>query len=416
MAGFLWSQHSALNDEFNSPCNLSNWQNITQIEGWMTPGGQPAEHLEEHDISFTYPGELYMMPWTSSWYANWRGVLLFKEISGNFIVTTHITVTQRDGDALPPSSDYSLAGLMIRTPTGIFNPINGGPSGIQNYIFAAMGRATSSTQFQLEIKTTRNGASMLGIQNIGAGNNDIYMRMVRKDSVVVVLSSEDNLNWRLRERFLRPDFPDTVQMGFVTYTDWDNVSAVGWQEQNNNILNNNYDARPWDPDLIGRFEFARFEALNLDSLYENENFMILDTSTIRTLFDHSSVPIYPAGSKIWSGISSNDWTDPGNWHGGLPGTGDHVVIPNCSCSNVNSLFINADTPVLAGFHLEEGANMEISPAVTLQVDLQNPGSAFVNQGNITNYGTILINNALGRDVATLSSLNNQPGAQLIIEE
>ena len=100
---FVYGQHHLLNDEFNNPCTLSDWKNITQEEAW------DAEHLEAWDVSETYPGELMMMPWTSSWYANHRGCLLFKEISGDFVFTIEVTATNRAGQNVPPSSQFSLA-------------------------------------------------------------------------------------------------------------------------------------------------------------------------------------------------------------------------------------------------------------------------------------------------------------------
>lgn len=116
IAQCIFAQVAILNDEFNSPCNLADWSNIMEVEGWITPAGIPAEHLEEFDISATYSGELCMKPWTTSWYNDLRGALIFKEITGGFVFTTQIIVRNGRGLDQLPATIYSLAGMMIRTP------------------------------------------------------------------------------------------------------------------------------------------------------------------------------------------------------------------------------------------------------------------------------------------------------------
>jgi hypothetical protein len=73
-----------------------------------------SEQLEVHDINTSTDDELYMMPYTSSWYEDYKGTLLYKNINQNFVLTTEVTVTNRAGNGLP-SSIFSSAGLMIRS-------------------------------------------------------------------------------------------------------------------------------------------------------------------------------------------------------------------------------------------------------------------------------------------------------------
>ena len=205
-SNLLISQHSLLNDEFNSPCNLADWQNITEVEEWTTPGGASAEHLEEHDISTTYPGELYMMPWTTSWYQDIRGALIFKEITGDFIFTTRIIVRNRAGQAVLPANIFSLAGMMIREPRSITNGINDWAPGGENYVFLSIGRGGNGNggQFELEVKSTTNSSSFLEHPDINV--SEIYMRMVKVNGVIIVMRSFDNITWTMHTRFSRPDF------------------------------------------------------------------------------------------------------------------------------------------------------------------------------------------------------------------
>ncbi|WP_235290732.1 DUF1349 domain-containing protein [Portibacter lacus] len=419
----LMGQQSALNDEFNSPCNLSDWNNITEVEGWMTPGGQPAEHLEEFDISRTYPGDLYMMPWTTSWYADLRGALIFKEITGDFVFTTRIIVRNRAGLDQLPSTVYSLAGMMIRSPRNFTNGISGWTAGGENYVFLSIGRANTNANgpFQLEVKNTINSNSNLNISNIGV--SEIYMRMVKVNGTILVMRSFDNITWVVHRRYSRPDLPETCQIGYVTYTDWPAINAhwdnniANVMNSNTNILNDDYSTDfNWNPDLIGRFSFARFNDVNLPQENENTDFMTADEGLILSLFGYPTVPLYPEGSKIWNGSQSNDWGNVANWNGSVPIAGDYVVIPNCNCTEMNAPSLTSDSPLFSGFHLEKGAQFTVESGITLSVDLQGTGSAFINEGVLENHGIITITNALGKEIHNTSSLTNYSGSALSISE
>jgi len=103
---------TALNDEFNDASTLSQWKRVTFVEGWN------ADQLELQNINTTRSGRMVMMPFTSTWFNDYRGELTFKEVQGDFVVTADVEATGRNG-ASPPSSAYSLAGLMIRAPRAI---------------------------------------------------------------------------------------------------------------------------------------------------------------------------------------------------------------------------------------------------------------------------------------------------------
>jgi len=418
------AQHSQLNDEFNSPCNLANWQNITEVEGWTTPGGDPAEHLEEFDISITYPGELYMMPWTTSWFRDIRGALIFKEITGDFIFTTRIIVRNRAGLAVQPGNIFSLAGMMIREPRPLITNgnVDWTPGG-ENYVFLSIGRGGNGNggPFELEVKSTTNSVSSLDHPNIGV--SEIFMRMVKVNGVIIVMRSFDNVNWTVHTRFNRPDFSETTQLGFVTYTDWPRVNSIwgnseqGVRNLNTNILNDDYITDyGWDPDIIGRFEFARYDDIHLPPPYdETSNFMIISDAEVVTLFGHSTAPTYPGGSKIWNGSIDSNWSNADNWNGGIPVAGDHVVIPNCSCPEVEMPVLPLNTPTFSGMHLEEGASLNVPNGITLNIDLVSTDAVFVNEGSIENFGSIVISNASGKTIKTVSVLNNNPGSEFRVE-
>ena len=104
-----------LSDEFDDAHSVTNWQRIYQVEGW----GNDA--LQTFDINRLRPGRLTMIPHTSSWYAEWRGELTFKTVTGDFVITTDVEPRNRTGNG-PPVSQYSLAGIMVRAPRTMTSP------------------------------------------------------------------------------------------------------------------------------------------------------------------------------------------------------------------------------------------------------------------------------------------------------
>src|SRR5438477_8249544 len=100
---------TALSDEFNDSATLAAWQRVEIVEGWN------ADQLEKLDVNTTRPGRLFMMPYSSTWYNDYRGELTFKTVTGDFVVTTDVEVSSRAGSGAPRSL-YSLAGIMVRAP------------------------------------------------------------------------------------------------------------------------------------------------------------------------------------------------------------------------------------------------------------------------------------------------------------
>lgn len=265
-AFFVNAQVELLNDEFDNAASLSSWQNITDVEGWN------AEHLESHDIHTTEADHLMMMPRTSSWYEDWRGALIFKEITGDFTFTTEVSVTNRAGDGIP-SSNYSLAGLMIRQARDFDNGAAGWTPNGENYVFLSVGRAhqshpslpvTPTPAPHFEVKNTVNGNSSLQVSGISTTEN-VRIRLARVGNFVICLYQFPNEDWVVHRRYNRSDLPETVQIGFVTYTDWDKCYTYDPIFHNDNVLDSNLNPDPssqpnriFEPDLIAHFDFARF--------------------------------------------------------------------------------------------------------------------------------------------------------------
>ncbi|HEX9501371.1 MAG TPA: hypothetical protein VGA10_06940, partial [Thermoanaerobaculia bacterium] len=150
-----------LSDEFNDASTLSQWKRVYVVEGW------PANQLEVQDINTTRPGHMVMIPFTSTWYNDYRGELTFKEVTGDFVVTTDVEATQRNGTGAPRSR-FSLGGIMIRNPRQI-TPATWQPGG-ENYLFLSLGSADQPGMFQFEVKSTVNSNSVLIPTLAGTGH------------------------------------------------------------------------------------------------------------------------------------------------------------------------------------------------------------------------------------------------------
>ncbi|WP_197994660.1 putative Ig domain-containing protein [Gimesia panareensis] len=262
---------TALSDDFESAATLSDWQRIYQTEGWS------SDQLETWDINQSQPGRMVLTPYTTVWYQDYRGPMAYKEITGDFVVTTQVHISDRDeiGDSdlddVPNGSQFSLGGLMIRTPRDITNPEvdwspgshqNDGTNNGENYIFLSLGWGNSGNQFQMETKTTRNSNSSLVLQNMG-NNSTLNLQIARIGDSVYTLYQIPGENWVLNSRYHRPDLPETLQVGMVAYTDWTKANDYDPFYLNNNALYpGGFDPTPFEdfqPDLVAGFDFIQFD-------------------------------------------------------------------------------------------------------------------------------------------------------------
>ena len=261
---------AALNDEFDSSSNIADWQRVNEVEGWN------ADQLQVWDVDETQAGQMVMQPHTVVWYQDWRGPMVFKEVSGDFIFTSEVVITDRDdvgdsdADDVPDDATYSLGGLMIRTPRDISDPLadwqpgsrqDDGTNNGENYVFLSLGHGVDG-QFSFEVKTTRNSNSQLELTPLGQEVNTATLRVARiGDSVITMYRLPDG-QWTVHRRFSRPDMPETLQLGLVTYTDWNKANDFDPFVHNSTVLQPGVvDPTPgeaFNPDLVAGFEYARF--------------------------------------------------------------------------------------------------------------------------------------------------------------
>ncbi|MGI8906218.1 MAG: hypothetical protein ACR2IE_06985 [Candidatus Sumerlaeaceae bacterium] len=236
-----------LSDDFGDPSTLGNWQHVYQVEQWN------ANQLQVYDINTSRPGWMTMVPYTSTWYNNYRGIMAFKSITGDFVATTHLQVGKRDGSGQPPQSSYSLAGILVRQPRNI-TPATWTAGG-ENYIFLAMGAANTPGQFQFEVKSTLNSVSGLGVTN--TNTSESYIQVCRVAQHFITLRRTASTTWTVHQRFNRSDLPSALQVGLCCYTDFNTCSNFTPFVHNSSVITTG------TPDLRAQYDYMRFQRPNV---------------------------------------------------------------------------------------------------------------------------------------------------------
>ncbi len=405
----IHAQLSDLSDEFNRVCSLSDWQNVEEVEGW------PQSHLEEYDVNVSNEGHLTMIPWTTAWFDDYRSTLLFKEVTGDFIFTILVSSSNKAEDD-QPSSSFSLSGAMIRTPTGMTDAPIEWSQGNENYVFLSIGSANVTNVPKFEVKSTINSNSVLNYNPVSGLT--ALIRLIKIDGAIVVLHQIPGENFVVRQRYDRSDMPDTLQVGMVTYTDWPKVNTYSYAFHNFNTLNSDLDPDPtnWQPfnaDLIGTFDYARFEDVDLPAQYVGLDFSDpndVSDAEILALFSYDSESTDLEGWKIWNGTNT-DWQDASNWSGNsLPTSQDSILIPNCGCPEVEYPQIPAGSFSYSSIVVESGGQITIPNGSTLTIDLSATNARFQNYGNIFNAGTLQVNNSIGKTILNEGLIECENGA------
>ena len=352
------------NDEFDSSASIVNWQNIRDAEGWN------IDQLEFYNINDSLADHFRIVPYTTSWFEEYRGPHIFKEVSGDFVFTTSVSALNHDLDA-PPQSLFSLAGIMLRTPQNYPNGaygLNGWALNQQNYIFLSIGMAADGDGRcdpdpipclapHFEVKTTTNSVSILDIEDIDTTATE--MRVARIDSQIIVLyqlAGAGN-DWIVHRRFIRSDFPDTMHIGFTTYTDWNKVSAVGFNFQNTHTLadtitNDPAPGTPFDPDLVADFGFARFDSVAVPLGLQGLNLAdtnAVSSAQILSFLGYDSNPYCPDTLHIIQDIV------PGQLVDANAGT----LVLDTLAASTSTIFLSGENSIefLPGFDLQAGCQL-----------------------------------------------------------
>jgi hypothetical protein len=242
----------SLSTRFGSAAALNGWTEHT-VPGFTRKWAEPQ----------VTGGALVLTPTSGGWFEDMQAGHLYREVEGNFIVTTRVRV---DGTKGPiPTRSFSLAGLFVRAPRPGLSAANWQPKQ-ENWLFFSTGTAWPAGQRHFEIKTTFNSLSTLKISEAPAGW--VQLRIARQGELFTLLyRAEKSGRWTVLDQFIRPDLPAKLNVGITAYADWDSAASIY-----PDFVKYNTSAPAMNADLVARFErvdfrrptVARFPVATLD--------------------------------------------------------------------------------------------------------------------------------------------------------
>jgi regulation of enolase protein 1 (concanavalin A-like superfamily) len=268
---------SAFNDEFNDAATLANWQRHYAVDGWAD------DQAHTLDIDTTTPGQLHIEPQVCTWFEDYRGIFLFKEVTGDFSAVVRVQCTGLS--TAVPTRSFSLAGIMARTPR-VVSP-GTWTEGQENWVFINTGAGNPNVS-QIETKDTVDSSSLLILTPSQTGW--IELRMDRIGPVFSLYRRFPGENWFLERVITRNDMPAALQVGIDAYTDWDNVigHAGSYFDFNSTLVA----SPPGSRDLIARFDYIRFTRPTMGLLDRDTDGDIdgVDFSTFASCFNAAGNP------------------------------------------------------------------------------------------------------------------------------
>jgi hypothetical protein len=184
---------AALSDEFDD-ATLAGWQ---QMQGDATV--DPARVSAAGGVLTIHSAH-------ASWVREQRAYYIWKDVAGDFSVTTRVKVTGESAET--PTADWSLAGLLVRRPDT--------DRSHESWIGWTTGGVSSKQVF--ERKTTTRSTSILELQPARTGW--LELRVVRLGAVFLLLHRYPDGGWLYDGQYRRPDLPKTVEVGIDAQSGW----------------------------------------------------------------------------------------------------------------------------------------------------------------------------------------------------
>jgi hypothetical protein len=206
-----------LSDEFNSPESLAQWKSVSLEESL-------PNRIARADVNKTNLGHLFIEPNSGAWWAGFHGGFLYKEVTGDFSITTRIKVTGKSGGE--PENIWTISGLLIRAPADLRMPL---PLRKENWVYLMTGRGPQQARV-IDSKSTVDSINEWDILPAESGYYEL--RMVRLGPLFVSLVRADGGAWTVRKRMLRNDLPATVQAGINFTSDYKNSATMPAAEYN----------------------------------------------------------------------------------------------------------------------------------------------------------------------------------------
>jgi hypothetical protein len=229
---------AALSDEFDNPGTLRNWKSLSDAEGW-------PNRVEKVDANTTSAGHLYVVPQSGAWWAGYHGVYFFKEVRGDFAITTRVKVTGKSGGE--PATMWTLSGLLVRAPADAKIPRE---QRKENWIYLMTGRGPSAGRV-IDAKSTLESNNAWDITPAQPGWYEL--RIARVGPLFIAMCRPDGGDWMLRKRIVREDLPETLQAGINVTSDFKLSASMPAAKYNAELFPGKS-----SPDSVTTFAFVRF--------------------------------------------------------------------------------------------------------------------------------------------------------------
>ena len=158
-------------------------------------------------------GALHIEPTSSGsgsiWYQDSEGPLVYKEVSGDFVITVIMSVRALNNPLLAPPPQYRLGGLIARDPAS--------SPGARNSVHIALGAGDNQTPLAVEDKRTISSTSSFSLTAVPDTAGEIRMTRAGMHFEYFYRPSGSD-PWQLLAGDDRPDLPLTLHVGLMAYS------------------------------------------------------------------------------------------------------------------------------------------------------------------------------------------------------
>ena len=162
-------------------------------------------HRESVDISVAASALTLTLTQPALWFDASEGVLVYKQVSGDFKVSATVHARRASAPTLPPPPPVHLGGLMARALS----------STSENYVFIVVGHDANGVS--VETKSTLASSSQYA--GVAWPSGDAELRLCRVGADFSLWKRPPGAaSWTMAQSFSRPDLPMTLQVGPNIYS------------------------------------------------------------------------------------------------------------------------------------------------------------------------------------------------------
>jgi hypothetical protein len=232
---------SELSDSFDDNERLGQWKRLAEEEGFPSRIRDIGLHADT--------GCLHLEPDTGLWVRDFRAPFVFKDVQGDFVVTTRLLLRGKRFGI--PMTRWCMAGLLARGPRDV--TVDTWTAGGENWLSLMTGTESTIRKQAVEVRSTTDSETERWSQRLGRGWTWMELRMARVGSEFVFLAHREEEPWMVVGRVDRPDLPSSLQVGLAACDGWMTVMPL----HDDPVA---FNTQPIDghPDVEVLFDYAHF--------------------------------------------------------------------------------------------------------------------------------------------------------------